>query len=115
MAKILIVDDSRTSRRMLKNILENSGQEIIGEASNGQEGFEQYIELQPDIITLDITMPVLDGLGTLRKIMEHDPEAKVVMITAAGYEVEAIKLGASEFIQKPYEPAQITSVISNLS
>ena len=63
MAKILIVDDSRTSRRMLKNILENSGQEIIGEASNGQEGFEQYIELQPDIITLDITMPVLDGLG----------------------------------------------------
>ena len=55
MAKILIVDDSRTSRRMLKNILENSGQEIIGEASNGQEGFEQYIELQPDIITLDIT------------------------------------------------------------
>ena len=69
MAKILIVDDSRTSRRMLKNILENSGQEIIGEASNGQEGFEQYIELQPDIITLDITMPVLDGLGTLRKIM----------------------------------------------
>ena len=118
MAKILIVDDSRTSRRMLKNILENSGQEIIGEASNGQEGFEQYIELQPDIITLDITMPVLDGLGTLRKIMEHDPEAKVVMITAAGQKgkmVEAIKLGASEFIQKPYEPAQITSVISNLS
>ena len=107
MAKILIVDDSRTSRRMLKNILENSGQEIIGEASNGQEGFEQYI-----------TMPVLDGLGTLRKIMEHDPEAKVVMITAAGQKgkmVEAIKLGASEFIQKPYEPAQITSVISNLS
>lgn len=118
MAKILIVDDSRTSRRMLKNILENSGQEIIGEASNGQEAFEQYIELQPDIITLDITMPVLDGLGTLRKIMEHDPEAKVVMITAAGQKgkmVEAIKLGASEFIQKPYEPAQITSVISNLS
>ena len=112
MAKILIVDDSRTSRRMLKNILENSGQEIIGEASNGQEGFE------PDIITMDITMPVLDGLGTLRKIMEHDPEAKVVMITAAGQKgkmVEAIKLGASEFIQKPYEPAQITSVISNLS
>ena len=106
MAKILIVDDSRTSRRMLKNILENSGQEIIGEASNGQEGFEQYIELQPDIITLDITMPVLDGLGTLRKIMEHDPEGKMV---------EAIKLCASEFIQKPYEPAQITSVISNLS
>lgn len=91
MAKILIVDDSRTSRRMLKNILENSGQEIIGEASNGQEGFEQYIELQPDIITLDITMPVLDGLGTLRKIMEHDPEAKVVMITAAGQKGKRLK------------------------
>ena len=56
MAKILIVDDSRTSRRMLKNILEDNGQEVIGEATNGQEGYEMYIQLQPDIVTLDITM-----------------------------------------------------------
>ncbi|MBO5489192.1 MAG: response regulator [Eubacterium sp.] len=117
MAKILIVDDSRTSRRMLKNILEDNGQEVIGEATNGQEGYEMYIQLQPDIVTLDITMPVLDGLGALDMIMTYDENAKAVMITAAGQKdkmVEAIKLGASEFIQKPYEPAQITALIDNL-
>ena len=65
MAKILIVDDSRTSRRMLRNILVENGHEVIGEAENGQIGFEKYIELKPDIVTLDITMPVLDGLGAV--------------------------------------------------
>ena len=72
MAKILIVDDSRTSRRMLRNILVENGHEVIGEAENGQIGFEKYIELKPDIVTLDITMPVLDGLGALEKIIAYD-------------------------------------------
>ena len=72
MAKILIVDDSRTSRRMLRNILVENGHEVIGEAENGQIGFEKYIELKPDIVTLDITMPVLDGLGALEKIIACD-------------------------------------------
>ena len=105
MAKILIVDDSRTSRRMLRNILVENGHEVIGEAENGQIGFEKYIELKPDIVTLDITMPVLDGLGA-------------VMVTAAGQKskmVDAIKLGANEFVQKPFEPDQILSVIGNIT
>ncbi len=118
MAKILIVDDSRTSRRMLKNILVENGHEVIGEAENGQIGYEKYIELEPDIVTLDITMPVLDGLGSLEKIMDFDDEAIVIMVTAAGQKekmVEAIKLGATEFIQKPFEPDQILRVLENLS
>lgn len=117
MAKILIVDDSRTSRRMLKNILIEGGHEIIGEATDGQLGYEMYVDLKPEIVTLDITMPVLDGLGSLEKIMTFDENAKAVMITAAGQKekmVEAIKLGATEFIQKPYEPKQILSVIDSL-
>lgn len=117
MAKILIVDDSRTSRRMLKNILVENGHEIIGEASEGQQGYEMYVDLQPEIVTLDITMPVLDGLGCLEKIMTFDENAKVIMITAAGQKekmVQAIKLGANEFIQKPYEPKQILSVLEHL-
>ncbi len=118
MAKVLIVDDSRTSRRILRNILTENCHEVVGEAENGQIGYEKYIELSPDIITLDITMPVLDGLGSLKKIMAYDEKAHVIMITAAGQKnkmVDAIKLGANEFIQKPFEPEQILSVSQNLS
>ena len=117
MAKVLIVDDSRTSRRILRNILIENGHEVIGEADNGQLGYEKYIELSPDIITLDITMPVLDGLGALEKIMNYDENAHVVMVTAAGQKhkmVDAIKLGANEFVQKPFEPDQILSVIGSI-
>ncbi|MCR5691728.1 MAG: response regulator [Eubacterium sp.] len=116
MARILIVDDSRTSRRMLRNILTECGQEIVGEAGDGQEGYEMYVDLKPDIVTLDITMPVLDGLGALEKIMTFDENAKAIMITAAGQKgkmVDAIKLGAAEFIQKPYEANQIEMIIKN--
>ena len=112
MAKILIVDDSRTSRRMLRNILVENGHEVIGEAENGQIGFEKYIELKPDIVTLDITMPALE------KIIAYDENAHAVMVTAAGQKnkmVDAIKLGANEFVQKPFEPDQILSVIGNIT
>ena len=97
MATVLIVDDSKTSRRILKNILIENGYEIIGEATDGQIGYEKYIEFRPDLVTLDITMPVLDGLGCLEKIMQLDKNANVIMVTAAGQKskmVEAIKLGA---------------------
>lgn len=117
MATVLIVDDSRTSRRILRSILSENGYDVIGEAADGQTGYEKYIELKPDLVTLDITMPVLDGLGALEKIMELNKNANVVMVTAAGQKskmVEAIKLGAAEFIQKPFEPEQILSVIKTV-
>lgn len=117
MATVLIVDDSRTSRRILKNILIENDFEIAGEAEDGQAGYEKYIELSPDLVTLDITMPVLDGLSCLKKIMSFDKHAKVIMVTAAGQKskmVDAIKNGASEFIQKPFEPEQIMSIIKTV-
>ena len=117
MASVLIVDDSRTSRRMLTNILEKFGHEVVGEAKNGEEGVQKYIELKPDIVTLDITMPVMDGLGALDGIIEADPEANVIMVTAAGQKekmVEAIKRGALEFMQKPFDPDQIESIIESI-
>ena len=117
MAKVLIVDDSRTSRKILRSILEQNNHEIVAEAENGQIGYEKFIEFRPDIVTLDITMPVLDGIGALQKIMELDENAKVVMVTAAGQKskmVEAIKAGASEFIQKPFEPEQILAVLEGI-
>lgn len=117
MAKILIVDDSRTSRKILKGILENAGYEVIGEATNGQEGYERYVELKPDIVTMDITMPVLDGIEALKKIKDEYPDAKVVMVTAAGQKtkmVEAVQNGANEFVSKPFEPDQLKTIIEKV-
>ena len=105
MKNVLIVDDSRTSRKVLREILERAGYSIVGEAVNGQEGFDEYMKLKPDIVTMDITMPVLDGIDSLKLIREADPNAKVVMITAAGQKhkmMEAVKLGAAEFVAKPF-------------
>ncbi|NLP16547.1 MAG: response regulator [Clostridiales bacterium] len=117
MAKILIVDDSKTSRKILRNILEDSGHEVVGEAINGEEAVVKYKELQPDITTMDITMPVMDGLQALKEIMDTDKNAKVVMVTAAGQKtkmVDAIKYGAVEFLTKPFEAEQIIKIISKV-
>ena len=118
MSRILIVDDSRTSRKILRSILENAGHDIVGEAMDGQDGVNKYKELRPDIVTLDITMPVLDGLGALKLIKEIDTESKIIMVTAAGQQnkmIDAIKLGAAEFVTKPFEPDEITKMVSKLS
>ena len=117
MASILIVDDSRTSRKILKGILESEGYEVVGEATNGQEGYERYVELKPDIVTMDITMPVLDGIEALKKIKGEYPDAKVVMVTAAGQKtkmVEAVQNGANEFVSKPFEPEQLKKIIDKV-
>lgn len=117
MARILIVDDSRTSRRFLKGILEEAGHEIIGEAANGDEGYIKYKELKPDVVTMDITMPVTDGIQALQLIRHLDEEAHVVMVTAAGQKekmMQAIKAGAEEFITKPFEPEEVVEVIGRI-
>lgn len=114
----IIVDDSKTSRSVLRNILEKGGYEVLAEAENGQDGYEKYCELHPDFVTLDITMPVMDGLQTLIKIKEFDADAKVIMVTAAGQKgkmVDAIKHGAAEFVTKPFETDQIISIIESIS
>ena len=105
MKTVLIVDDSRTSRRILKDILDRAGYQVAGEAVNGKEGFDEFVKLKPDIVTLDITMPVMDGIDCLKLIKRNNPNAKVVMITAAGQKekmMEAVKLGAAEFVSKPF-------------
>lgn len=117
MANFLIVDDSRTSRKILRGILEEAGHTVIGEATNGQEGYDKYVELQPDVVTMDITMPVLDGIGGLKKIKEVYPEAKVVMVTAAGQKskmVEAVESGADEFIPKPFDAEQLIATLTKV-
>lgn len=118
MANILIVDDSKTSRKILRGILEGAGHTIIGEAGNGEEGYIKFKELKPDIVTMDITMPTMDGLEALQLMKKADEGVKVVMITALGQKekmVQAIKFGASEFITKPLQDAEVIKAISKVA
>lgn len=117
MAKILIVDDSKTSRKFLRNMLEQAGHEIVAEAVNGAEGVEKFRIYRPDIITMDITMPVLGGIDAVKDIIEIDPDAKIIMVTAAGQKanmIEALKKGAADFIQKPFDMDVIVNTIEKV-
>lgn len=117
MARILVVDDSRTSRRLLTDILQRAGHTVVGEAVNGQDGFDQYGKLGPDLVTMDITMPVMDGIASLRLIRKMDPNAKVIMLTAAGQKdkmMEALKLGAAEFVTKPLSEEAVLSALDRV-
>lgn len=115
--KILIIDDSRMSRSVLRDTLENAGYCVVGEAINGVEGVKAFMKLKPDLCTMDITMPVMDGIEALKEIRKLDPKAKIVMVSAAGMKakiVEAIKAGASEFIAKPYEKEKVEKIVADI-
>ncbi len=117
MAKILIVDDSRTSRKILRKILEQAGHTIVGEGVDGEDGYLKYKELKPELVTMDITMPKLDGIEAIQLIKKLDEEARIVMITAAGQKekmIQAIKYGAAEFIAKPYEPGEVKQIVDKV-
>ena len=117
MANVLIVDDSRTSRRMLRALVEELGYTVVDEAVNGEEGFIKFKELNPDLTTLDITMPKIDGIQALQLIKKHNENANVIMITAAGQKekmLQAVKYGASEFITKPYEKEEVSKIFRKI-
>ncbi|MBP5198592.1 MAG: response regulator [Lachnospiraceae bacterium] len=114
---IVLVDDSKMSRNMLAAIVTKAGYTVIGEASNGIEGYETYLKLKPDIITLDITMPEMDGLDALKRILDAEPDAKAIMITAAGQQdklIEALEVGAKRFISKPFQEDEIVNNINDV-
>ena len=115
MARILIVDDSKTSRKFLRNMLEQAGHEIV--AVDGAEGVEKFKIYRPDITTMDITMPKLGGIDAVKEIIDDDPDAKVIMVTAAGQKanmIEALKMGAADFIQKPFEMDVIVNTVEKV-
>jgi len=115
--RVLIVDDAAFMRRTLKAILEMHGFEILGEAADGAERVARYKELHPDLVTMDITMPVMDGIAALKEIREYDPQAKVVMVSAIGQEsfiMEAISNGAKEFIIKPFEEESVVKTLKKV-
>lgn len=113
--KVLAVDDAVFIRVTLREMLERHGYEVVGEASNGIEGVKKYNELKPDLVTMDITMPEMDGIAALRKIKQINPQAKVIMISAMGQEKsvkESILAGACGFILKPFNEEQVIRGLS---
>ena len=112
--RILIVDDSSFMRIIVKKVLLPKGYEIAGEASNGNEAVLKYEELKPDVVTMDITMKEKDGLEAAKEIMNRDPNARIIMVTALGQErmlLESFKIGVRDFVVKPFKPERIISAV----
>lgn len=116
--KVLIVDDALFMRSMIRDILTTSGlYQVVGEAANGKEAVQKFQQLQPALITMDIVMPVLDGIEATRQIMKLDPTVKVVMVSALGQEplvIESIAAGAKDFIVKPFSSEKVLRVLGQI-
>ncbi|GAA5262617.1 MAG: Response regulator receiver protein [Methanomicrobiales archaeon 53_19] len=117
MGRILIVDDTLFMRTLLKNILFSGGHEIVGEAGDGAEAVEKYQALKPDLVTMDVVMPKMNGIEALKEIKKFDPGAKVVMCTAVGQEQMvklAIKTGARGYVVKPFQAPKVLDEVKNV-
>ncbi|MCT4598781.1 MAG: response regulator [Vallitalea sp.] len=115
--RVLIVDDAIFMRTVLKKMLTEENFEVCGEANNGKEAIKKAKELKPDVITLDITMPEMDGVTALPQILEVCPSSKVIMCSAMGQQpmvIDAIKNGAKDFIVKPFQKTRVIQAIENV-
>lgn len=112
--RILIVDDAAFMRMMIKDILTKNGYEVVGEAENGAVGVKLYKELKPDLVTMDITMPEMDGITAVKAIKKIDPDANIIMCSAMGQQMmvmEAIQAGARDFIVKPFQQERVIQAV----
>lgn len=113
--RILVVDDAAFMRMMIKDILTKNGYVVVGEADNGAVAIEKYQELKPDLVTMDITMPEMDGIAAVREIKKLDPNARIIMCSAMGQQamvIDAIQAGAKDFIVKPFQPERVLEAVS---
>ena len=116
--RVLVTDDTAFMRMTLRNVLEKNGFEVGGEAADGEEAVALYAELRPDVVTMDITMPKMDGITAIRKILEIDPNAKVIVCSAMGQKpmvIEALNAGAKDFLVKPFQPERIIEALRKVS
>ncbi|MEW5919716.1 MAG: response regulator [Bacillota bacterium] len=116
--KVLITDDTAFMRMTLRNVLEKNGYEIAGEAEDGQQAVDKYGMIKPDLVTMDITMPNMDGITAIKLIMKQDPNAKIVVVSAMGQKalvIEALNSGAKDFIVKPFQPDRIVEALQKVS
>lgn len=114
MANILVVDDAAFMRMMIKDILTKNGLVVVGEAADGSQAVERYQELRPDLVTMDITMPEVDGIEAIKRIRQIDPNARIIVCSAMGQQamvIEAIQAGAKDFIVKPFQADRVVEAV----
>ena len=117
MSKVLIVDDALFTRRIIKETLEKNGHQVIGQASNGVEAIEMYKQLRPDLVTMDLTMPYMDGINSIKHIKTFDSTAKIIMCSALELEakvIQAIQAGAEDFVVKPFKEKKLIDSINKI-
>lgn len=111
---VLVVDDAAFMRMMIKDILTKNGYSVVGEAENGLIALEKYKDLRPDLVTMDITMPEMDGISAVKEIKAFDAGARVIMCSAMGQQamvIDAIQAGAVDFIVKPFQPERVLEAV----
>lgn len=114
---VLVCDDAIFMRTMISDILGGAGYEIVGEAETGVQAVEQYKQLKPDLVTMDIVMPDLGGIEAVREIVKFDPAARILMCSAMGQQalvVEAIQAGARDFVVKPFQPSRVLEAVQRV-
>jgi len=112
--KVLVVDDAAFMRMMIKDILRKGGYEVVGEAEDGSKAVEKYKELRPDLVTMDITMPDMDGITAVKEIRKLDSNAQIIMCSAMGQQamvIDAIQAGAKDFVVKPFQPERVLEAV----
>lgn len=112
--RILIVDDSRLTRAIIKNALTAAGFEIVGEAENGRQAVDMFFQTKPDLVTMDLIMPDVDGMQATKEILAKDAQAKVLVVTSLGQNLlqeDAIKAGAKGMIAKPFQPPELVKAV----
>lgn len=115
--KILVVDDSAFMRAILKNILVDAGYEVIGEAGDGKDAIEKYKELKPELVTMDVTMPDVNGIEAARSIIDYDKDANIVICTAMGQDwmiTDAYNLGIKDFLLKPFKRTEVLEKVARI-
>ncbi len=115
--RILISDDALFMRSMLRDILTDAGYEVCGEAANGEESLNLYKELKPDLVTMDVVMPKMNGIETVKAIIDYDPKAKILMCTGMGHQAmvtEALMSGAKDFVVKPFHPSRVLEALNKI-
>jgi len=116
--KVLIVDDASFMRTMLKDILTSGGFDLAGEATDGNEAVQKYKELKPDVVTMDIVMPLKSGIDAVKEIIALNKDARIIMCSALGQEslvLEAINAGAKDYIIKPFDPDKVIEMVKKVA
>ena len=115
--RVLVVDDAAFMRMMIKDILKKGGYQVVGEAEDGIKAVEKYKELKPDLVTMDITMPEMDGITAVKEIRNIDPNALIIMCSAMGQQamvIDAIQAGAKDFVVKPFQPDRVLEAVKKV-